>query len=84
MRRKHYLWGLLVWEESGPDRCQQTDPWVKLGQQLCVACKLRIMFTFLNGWKKTRKRVMFYDVKIVCNQVSSVHKSTFWNTATLF
>ena len=27
---------------------------------------------------------MFYDVKIVCNQVSSVHKSTFWNTATCF
>lgn len=74
----------LFWEEGGPDRCQQTDPWVKLGQQLCVACKLRMMFTFSNGWEKNRKRVIFYDVKIVCNQVSSVHKSTFWNTATLF
>lgn len=33
---------------------------------------------------KKQERVIFYDVKIVCNQVSSVHKSTFWNTATLF
>ena len=33
----------------------------------CVAYKLRRVFTFSDGWKNTKRRVLSHDVKILCN-----------------
>lgn len=47
----------------------------------CTAHKLRMVFTFLSGWKKIKRR-MFYDVKMIGNSNFSVHKVKFyWNPA---
>lgn len=49
----------------------------------CVACELRMVFTFLNSWEK-RKRIILYDTWILCEiQISLYINKLYWNRAVL-
>lgn len=32
------------------------------GQIFCMICALRMVFTLLNGWKKSQKKIMFCNM----------------------
>ena len=42
---------------------------------LCIACKLRMVFTFLEGLKKLRSRIIFCDTRELYEIQISVYKS---------
>ena len=49
----------------------------------CIACGLRMLFTFLSGWGIIKRRIIFYDTRKLCDIHISLSTKFCWNTATL-
>lgn len=41
----------------------------------CMACEIRMAFTFLNGWNKTKRRTIYWDVWKLCEIHISVPRN---------
>lgn len=51
--------------------------WSDQTHHVFMDCKLKVVFTFLNGWKTQR---IFHDLKIIWNSTFSIHRWNFIGT----